>query len=292
MKYKVLLTGNNKMVINEFFTYMDFSFECVSTSERYDDIINHIKYVQPDVFVYCLYGENPDDLKRFVNVEGKISEERIPIVVVGDADECEQFVRIAPSMNVTIFRRPISTQKLEEGIVRLLKEKRPEGGLGKRSVTVPESTLKTEDVMRVAEELLAQLAKEEEKERKLREEAARKKHILVVDDDSSVLKLLKGYLVERYDVATAISGKIALKFLETKKTDMVILDYEMPVDNGAAVLAKIRENPATRNLPVVFLTGVTDRNKIMEVLAMKPQGYLAKPIDMEKLSSTIKGVLC
>ncbi len=291
MKYKVLLTGNNKMVINEFFTYMDFSFECVSTSERYDDIINHIKYVQPDAFVYCLYGENPDDLKRFVNVEGKISEERIPILVVGDADECEQFVRIAPSMNVTIFRRPISTQKLEEGIVRLLKEKRPEGGLGKRSVTVTESTLKTEDVMRVAEELLAQLAKEEEKERKLREEAARKKHILVVDDDSSVLKLLKGYLVERYDVATAISGKIALKFLETKKTDMVILDYEMPVDNGAAVLAKIRENPATRNLPVVFLTGVTDRNKIMEVLAMKPQGYLAKPIDMEKLSSTIKGVL-
>ena len=291
MKYKVLLTGNNKMVINEFFTYMDFSFECVSTSERYDDIINHIKYVQPDVLVYCLYGENPDDLKRFVNVEGKISEEGIPIVVVGDADECEQFERIAPSMNVAIFRRPISTQKLEEGIVKLLKEKRPEGGLGKRSVTVTESTLKTEDVMRVAEELLAQLAKEEEKEKKLREEAARKKHILVVDDDSSVLKLLKGYLVERYDVATAISGKIALKFLETKKTDMVILDYEMPVDNGAAVLSKIRENPATRNLPVVFLTGVTDRNKIMEVLAMKPQGYLAKPIDMEKLSSTIKGVL-
>ena len=290
MKYVVLLTGNNRMAINEFFTYMDFSFECVSTSERYDDIINHIKYVQPDVLVYCLYGESPDDLKRFVNVEDKIAEERIPIVIVGDADECEQFVHIAPAMNVTIFRRPISTQKLEEGIVKLLKEKGPEIR-GKRSVTVTESTLKTEDVMRVAEELLAQLAKEEEKEKKLREEAARKKHILVVDDDSSVLKLLKGYLVERYDVATAISGKIALKFLETKKTDMVILDYEMPVDNGAAVLSKIRENPATRNIPVVFLTGVTDRNKIMEVLSMKPKGYLAKPIDMEKLSSTIKGVL-
>ncbi|MDE5717200.1 MAG: response regulator [Lachnospiraceae bacterium] len=291
MKYKVLLTGNNKMIINEFFTYMDLSFECVSTSERYDDIMNHIKYVHPDVLVYCLHGENPDDLKRFVNVENKIKEERIPIVIVGDADECEQFLRIAPSMDVTIYRRPLSTQKLEEAIVKLLKQKRPENVRESRSVTVRESTLKTEDVMRVAEELLAQLAKEEEKEKKMREEAARKKHILVVDDDSSVLKLLKGYLVERYDVATAISGKIALKFLETKKTDMVLLDYEMPVENGAAVLAKIRENPATRKLPVVFLTGVTDRNKIMEVLAMKPQGYLAKPIDMEKLSSTIKGVL-
>ena len=115
--------------------------------------------------------------------------------------------------------------------------------------------------------------------------------ILIVDDDSSVLKLLQGYLSERYDVATAINGRIALKFLETKKTNMVLLDYEMPLENGAAVLAKIRENPNTRSLPVVFLTGVTDRRKIMEVVALKPQGYLTKPIDMEKLSSTIKGVL-
>ena len=82
MKYKVLLMGNNKMVINEFFTYMDFSFECFSTSDRYDDIINHVKYIHPDALVYCLYGENPDDLKRFVNVERKVAAENIPIVIV------------------------------------------------------------------------------------------------------------------------------------------------------------------------------------------------------------------
>lgn len=291
MKYKVLLTGNNKMVINEFFTYMDFSFECLSTSDRYDDIINHVKYIRPDALVYCLYGESLDDLKRFVNVERKIAEERIPIVIVGDSDECTQFERVAPAMDVTIFRKPITSQKLEEGIVRLLKEKRPDVDRGKRSVTVAQSVLKTDDVMRVAEELLAQIAKEAEKEKKEQAEAARRKHILVVDDDSSVLKLLKGYLAERYDVATAISGKIALKFLETKRTDMVLLDYEMPNENGAEVLAKIRENANTANLPVVFLTGVTEKKKILEVLAMKPQGYLTKPIDMEKLSSTIKGVL-
>lgn len=291
MKYKVLLTGNNKMIINEFFTYMDFNFECLSTSDRYDDIINHVKYIQPDVLVYCLYGENPDDLKRFVNVERKISARGIPIVIVGDADECDQFERIAPSVEVSIFRKPLSSQKLEEGIVNILKKKRPKAGQEMRSVVVAESALKTDDVMRVAEELLAQIAKETEKEIEQKKEAERRKHILIVDDDSSVLKLLKGYLAERYDVATAISGKIALKFLETKKTDMVLLDYEMPVENGAAVLGKIRDNRDTKNLPVVFLTGVTDRKKIMEVLAMKPQGYLAKPIDMEKLSSTIKGVL-
>lgn len=291
MKYKILLTGNNKMIINEFFTYMDFSFECLSTSDRYDDIVNHVKYIQPDAIVYCLYGENPDDLKRFVNVERKIAEKRIPIIIVGDSEECDQFERIAPTMEVNMFRKPLSSQKLEEGIVKLLKEKRPNAGEEGRSVTVARDDIKTKDVMRVAEQLLAQIAKEEEKEKALQAEAERKKHILVVDDDSSVLKLLKGYLAERYDVATAISGKIALKFLETKKTDMVLLDYEMPVENGAEVLVKIRGNQATANLPVVFLTGVTDKKKILEVLALKPQGYLTKPIDMEKLSSTIKGVL-
>ena len=150
MKYKVLLTGNNKMVINEFFTYMDFSFECFSTSDRYDDIINHVKYIHPDVLVYCLYGEHPDDLKRFVNVERKISQEGIPIAIVGDADECDQFERVAPLMDVSIFRRPISSQKLEEAVISLLKEKRPEPDRGSRSVTLTESTLKTEDVMRLS----------------------------------------------------------------------------------------------------------------------------------------------
>ncbi len=291
MKYRVLLMGNNKMIINEFFTYMDFSFECFSTSDRYDDIVNHVKYIKPHALVYCLSGENPDDLKRFVNVQEKIAANKVEIAVVGDDEDCRLFENVAPSVEARMFHRPLTTQRLEEGLVKFLKEKYPEDVQEKRSVTVSESELKTKDVMRVAEELLAQLAKEEEKEKKEQAEAERRKHILVVDDDSSVLKLLKGYLAERYDVATAISGKIALKFLETKKTDMVLLDYEMPNENGAEVLAKIRGNANTANLPVVFLTGVTERKKILEVLAMKPQGYLTKPIDMEKLSSTIKGVL-
>lgn len=43
MKYKILLSGNNKIIINEFFTYMDSGFECMSCSDRYADIVNHIK---------------------------------------------------------------------------------------------------------------------------------------------------------------------------------------------------------------------------------------------------------
>lgn len=115
-----------------------------------------------------------------------------------------------------------------------------------------------------------------------------RKHILVVDDDVRMLRLMKKYLENDYDVATAVNGRVALKFLESKHTDLVLLDYEMPLEDGRAVLAKIRQNPKTKNLPVVFLTGVSSKEKIQEVLQMKPQGYLLKPINKQKLLFTIE----
>ena len=94
-----------------------------------------------------------------------------------------------------------------------------------------------------------------------------------------------------YDVATAISGKVALQFLEDNKTDLILLDYEMPKENGAEVLRKIRANEQTKDLPVVFLTGIADRKKIQEVLLLEPQGYLLKPINRVKLLETIEKII-
>ncbi len=118
-----------------------------------------------------------------------------------------------------------------------------------------------------------------------------RQHILVVDDNSIMLKLIKEYLHEKYDVATAVSGRIALKFLERKSTDLILLDYEMPGENGPAVLAQLRAREATRNIPVVFLTGVMESRKIQEALRLKPQSYLLKPVDREKLLGTIEKII-
>ena len=115
-----------------------------------------------------------------------------------------------------------------------------------------------------------------------------RQHVLVIDDDPILLKLIKEHLHEQYDVATAISGKIAHKFLETKKTNLILLDYEMPVENGPEVMKKIRENEELADIPIIFLTGITEREKINQALALKPQGYLLKPIDKEKLLGTIE----
>ena len=118
-----------------------------------------------------------------------------------------------------------------------------------------------------------------------------KKHILVVDDNTMMLKIIQQQLKDSYNVATAISGSIALKFLEKKRTDLILLDYEMPFMNGAQVLHKIREDLRTRMIPVVFLTGTKDREKVQEALKQKPQGYLLKPIDNAKLLKMIESLI-
>lgn len=298
MKYKLLLTGNNHTIINDFFRQMDFSFECLSTSERYDDILNHMKYVQPDAFVYCLFRETAEDLKKFVQAENIIFRNRLPIIVIGDPEECTTFVKVAPVMEVTMLQRPMTTRNIEKAIVELLDARREEEEHKEREREAQDR------------EALEQEAQEKEAKEKARreqelldtaaaaiaagttaEKEKRRKHILIVDDDSSVLKLIKGYLSEKYDIATAISGKVAIKFLENRKTDLVLLDYEMPVENGPVVLGKIRSDEHIKDLPIVFLTGVTDKEKIKEVLEMKPQGYLLKPIDSERLFATIDSIL-
>lgn len=285
MKYKVLMSGNNRTIMNEFFTYMDFSFECMSCSDRYDDIMNHIKYVKPDVFIYCLRGEKQEDIKKFCNVERKIEEKETPIVVIGDDEDCDLFEKVAVLSNALVLRKPISSQNIEAEVLKLLNGKQEQ------------ENFDIEDPIAAAMKLLKQMdisvSVEPPKpaEPPVPVEPPARKHILVVDDDSSVLKLIKGHLSEQYDVATAISGKVAMKFLETKRTDLILLDYEMPGENGVDVLNKIRCNEKLKELPVVFLTGVSERERIQEVLALRPQGYLLKPIDMERLSDTIESLM-
>ncbi len=118
-----------------------------------------------------------------------------------------------------------------------------------------------------------------------------KKHILIIDDDPLMLKIIKDHLHTRYDVGSAISGKVAYRFLEKRHTDLILLDYVMPEENGPTVLKHLRANEKTKNIPVVFLTGMQERGKIQEALSLKPQGYLLKPVDKKQLMGMVKSVI-
>ncbi len=114
-------------------------------------------------------------------------------------------------------------------------------------------------------------------------EMSNRKHILVIDDDLNMLKTLRYYLQDAYKVTVANSGKVAVDFLLKYTPDLILLDYMMPMYNGAAVLKIIKSREATKNIPVYFLTGQTDKSTVMECLSLKPAGYIVKPVAKDAL---------
>ena len=120
---------------------------------------------------------------------------------------------------------------------------------------------------------------------------SKKVNILVVDDNALVLRNVKTILEEEYNVIIANNGEKGLEFARTRKPDLILLDYEMPGMNGNEVFAKIKEDSELCNIPVIFLTSVSEKNQIMEVMKNRPNGYILKPPAKDKLIEVIKGAL-
>lgn len=111
----------------------------------------------------------------------------------------------------------------------------------------------------------------------------RKKRILIVDDDPTYIGVIRDWLRGTYRVSMANSGLRAIAWLATNPVDLVLMDHEMPVTSGPKVLEMMRSEAGTKEIPVIFLTGKSDRASVMEAVEQKPEGYLLKTIDREKL---------
>ncbi|MBP1560268.1 MAG: response regulator [Oscillospiraceae bacterium] len=271
MKYKILVNGGNSALLRDFFVNST-GFNCMSTSGYWADLSAHYEMFKPDAYVCIAEYADAQIFSQIKRLKNNSVFGSVPVIMVTDEDCYEFYSNENEGENLIdlILSRPITISAIGDKITRLL---------------------------RTIEEEKERIAKEkEEAERKAAEELERKsrnerKHIVIVDDDKNILKLLKSALEENYDVTAIASGRMALKLLETKTPDLIFLDYQMPVENGPEVLKNIRKIDSAKDIPVVFLTGIADREKITEVLSLKPQGYLLKPINMERVNETIKSLL-
>ncbi len=103
-----------------------------------------------------------------------------------------------------------------------------------------------------------------------------KKKLLVVDDSNIVRRAIRELLKKDYQVSMAKSGVSAIRSMALERPDLVLLDYNMPVCDGAQVLQMIRSETEFADIPVFFLTGRVDKASVSRVLPLKPDGYLLK----------------
>ncbi len=114
-----------------------------------------------------------------------------------------------------------------------------------------------------------------------------KKKILVVDDSGAMLRNVKGWLEEKYQVILANSGAMAIKYLSTNRPDLVLLDYEMPIVDGKQVLGMIRSEAEFADILVMFLTSKGDKESVTQVMELKPDGYLLKTMPPEQIKRSV-----
>jgi CheY-like chemotaxis protein len=300
MKYKVLLAGSSKKVINDFFFQLDFYFECLSSSMIFDDLKNHANYFNPDIFIFCMNNESRDDVVSVANFHHELFKRNIPYAVIGDSSSIEFVSKIPGGNPELILRSAMTAIDVSDQIITFIKKNKTKGSYAELSAASPiistdsiikdsSANLDTSDIMSKIDAELNAMEKVGAPENQSFNPMARqpelpdRHRILVIDDATIVHKAIKGYLDSEYEVATAISGKIALRFLQSKEVSLILLDYEMPEMDGPTVLTKLRENPYLASIPVVFLTGINDVEKIKNALALKPQGYLLKPVDKTAL---------
>jgi len=111
----------------------------------------------------------------------------------------------------------------------------------------------------------------------------RKKKVLLVDDDITYMRTVYEWLKDKYHVGMAASGVQAISYLSKNKADLILLDYEMPIANGQQVLAMLKSDSETGQIPVMFLTGHGERHHVLSVIGLNPVEYLLKTIDRETL---------
>lgn len=278
MNKKILIYSTNPSETRDFFMQTKKSLTCLTTSLLWDDILCHVDIFKPDAFLIFVDQTDEIILGHARTIKSHPSFKGGYIFVMGTTRSCDTFSRKCPGVADLVMGRPTSPPIMLQHINKFFlthparSDEAAHAPLPKPS---DNSAVSLDELMKSFGDT----------------PPAGRKHIVVIDDDRTVLKLLKTALSDEYDVTTMVSGNMAMKFLETHTADLILLDYEMPVESGPEVFKKFKESRHTSKIPIIFLTGVADSVKIKEVLLLGPQGYLLKPINIERLKSTIKNVL-
>ncbi len=120
-----------------------------------------------------------------------------------------------------------------------------------------------------------------------------RKRVLIVDDDEAINGLLVDVLTRdgQFEVETALTGYEAGLLTESFKPHVIILDYMLPDINGNVVCERIKNRESTRDIKILFISGVVDEQEIRALLESGADDFIKKPFDIDDIASRIHDLL-
>jgi len=116
---------------------------------------------------------------------------------------------------------------------------------------------------------------------------------LVLAEDDLDIQLVARMALRRadFDVTVAGNGAEALKRVAELRPDVVLLDWMMPEVDGLETCTRLKADPATKDIPVIFLTAKSQESEIRHGLALGAVGYITKPFDALSLGARVRTLL-
>ncbi|MCR5356280.1 MAG: response regulator [Lachnospiraceae bacterium] len=268
MQLKVMVTGKNRKIASDISEHLtqDRGYSVVKCKASKEALFASVPAEMPHIIIICLGDETGETVSVFDVLKECTRMGGITIIVIANDDDQKLFINNTKLERMFFMSRPVSLFALYEKLNEI--EKQVSENLENGSMLV------TEYVNPHANDLPP------------------RKHILVVDDDSNQLLQIKEHLKEFYEVTLVPSGDAAIKYMVRHRVDLILLDYIMPDLNGPEVLENIRMIPALQYIPVIFLTGVKEKETVIKtLLELKPQGYIVKPTKKSELVAKIIDVL-
>ncbi len=268
MQLKVMVTGRNRKIAADLYEHLtaDRGYSVIRCASSKEALFERVPAELPHIILICLSYETADTVSVFDVLRECTKMGGITIIVIASDVDQKVFINHTKLERMFFMSRPVSLFALYEKLNEIEKSVAENMSNG--------SMLVTEYVNPHANDLPP------------------RKHILVVDDDTNQLLQIKEHLREFYEVTLVPSGDAALRFLYGHRVDLVLLDYLMPDMNGPEVLERIRGNPALCAIPVVFLTGVTEKDTVVKtLLELKPKGYIVKPSKKSEIVAKIIDIL-
>jgi PAS domain S-box-containing protein len=113
------------------------------------------------------------------------------------------------------------------------------------------------------------------------------KTILIVDDTDTNIHVLMELLDDKYDILASLNGYDALEIINEEHIDLILLDIMMPLIDGFELCKKLKENPKTKDIPIIFITAKTDEDSIEKAYEVGGVDYITKPFKAREVLSRI-----
>jgi len=123
--------------------------------------------------------------------------------------------------------------------------------------------------------------------------------VLIVDDEPDMREFAQAALEgEGYQLRLAADGGEGIEKAKSERPDLIIMDVQMPKKDGFSALYDLRQDPATKSIPVILLTGVAKKTGVRfsaetveEYMGERPQAFLSKPVEADELRRTARRLL-